>query len=77
MPAIFLHAAYDYICEAVDSRLAEPMRAHCSDLTEVIVPSGHWMAQEKPILVNSALTKWMAAFGAGAEKFSLRVNGHN
>jgi hypothetical protein len=35
------------------------------------------MAQEKPILVNSALTKWMAAFGAGAEKFSLRVNGHN
>lgn len=61
MPALFLHAAYDYICETVDSRLAEPMRAHCADLMEVIVPSGHWMAQEKPILVNSALTKWMAA----------------
>jgi hypothetical protein len=37
------------------------MRLHCSDLTEVIVKSGHWMAQEQPIAVNVALTKWLAA----------------
>ena len=30
------------------SRLAEPMRAACGKLTEVVVQSGHWMAQEKP-----------------------------
>jgi hypothetical protein len=36
------------------------MRAHCADLTEAVVPSGHWMAQEKPICVNAALAKWLA-----------------
>jgi hypothetical protein len=24
------------------------------------VPSGHWMAQEKPTVVNAALAKWLA-----------------
>jgi pimeloyl-ACP methyl ester carboxylesterase len=60
MPVLFLHGAYDYTCETIDSRLAEPMRAHCADLTEAVVPSGHWMAQEKPICVNAALAKWLA-----------------
>ena len=32
----------------------------CADLTEVVVPSGHWMAQEKPAEVNAALAKWLA-----------------
>jgi pimeloyl-ACP methyl ester carboxylesterase len=57
---LFLHAAYDYTCETVTSRLAEPMRQDCGDLTEVVVPSGHWMAQEKPLAVNAALAKWLA-----------------
>ena len=35
MPVLFLHAAHDYICETLVSRLAEPMRSHCSNLTEV------------------------------------------
>jgi pimeloyl-ACP methyl ester carboxylesterase len=60
MPVLFLHAAYDYTCETMVSRLAEPMRQDCGDLTEVVVPSGHWMAQEKPVAVNSALAKWLA-----------------
>jgi pimeloyl-ACP methyl ester carboxylesterase len=61
MPVLFLHAAYDNICETLDSRLAEPMRAHCADLSEVVVQSGHWMAQEKPVHVNAALAQWLAA----------------
>jgi pimeloyl-ACP methyl ester carboxylesterase len=60
MPVLFLHGEYDYTCETVTSRLAEPMRQHCRNLTEVIVPSGHWMAQEKPVAVNAALAKWLA-----------------
>jgi hypothetical protein len=36
------------------------MRCDCTDLTEVVVPSGHWMAQEQPIQVNAALAKWLA-----------------
>jgi pimeloyl-ACP methyl ester carboxylesterase len=60
MPVLFLHGEYDYTCETVASRLAEPMRQDCRNLTEVIVPSGHWMAQEKPVAVNAALAKWLA-----------------
>ncbi len=61
MPVLFLHGAYDYTCETMTSRLADPMRADCSDLTEVVVKSGHWMAQEKPVDVNVAITRWLAA----------------
>lgn len=60
MPVLFLAARYDYTCESVASRLAEPMRGQCRDLTEVIIDSGHWMAQEKPLQVNAALTRWLA-----------------
>jgi hypothetical protein len=36
------------------------MRATCSDLTEVVVRSGHWMAQENPVAVNTALARFLA-----------------
>jgi pimeloyl-ACP methyl ester carboxylesterase len=61
MPVLFLHAAYDYICETLTSPLAEPMRRACANLSEAVVKSGHWMAQEKPMEVNAALTRWLAA----------------
>ncbi len=60
MPVVFLHAAYDYTCETLVSRLAEPMRQDCGDLAEVVVSSGHWVAQGKPVAVNAALAKWLA-----------------
>ena len=47
MPTLFLTASFDYVCECVDSRLPEPMREHCRNLTEFTVNSGHWMAQER------------------------------
>jgi pimeloyl-ACP methyl ester carboxylesterase len=36
------------------------MRAHCANLVEGTVASGHWMAQEKPVEVNAALARWLA-----------------
>ncbi len=60
MPVQFLHGAHDQTCETVESRLAEPMRRACADLTEGVVPSGHWMAQERPAAVNAALARWLA-----------------
>ena len=59
MPVLFFHGLYDYVCETVDSRLAEPMRASCADLTELVLPTGHWMAQERPELVNAGLARWL------------------
>jgi pimeloyl-ACP methyl ester carboxylesterase len=61
MPVLFLHAEYDATCETVRSKLADPMRRDCIDLTEVVVKSGHWMAQEQPVTVNAALAKWLAS----------------
>jgi len=60
MPVLFLHGAYDVTCETMASPLAEPMRRDCAELMEVVVPSGHWMAQEQPVAVNAALAKWLA-----------------
>ncbi len=61
MPVLFLHARYDYVCETMVSRLAEPMRARCTDLMERVIDSGHWMAQEQPLAVNAALAGWLVA----------------
>ncbi len=60
MPVLFLHGAYDLVCDTTGSRLADPMREYCADLTEVTVGSGHWMAQECQVAVNAALAKWLA-----------------
>jgi pimeloyl-ACP methyl ester carboxylesterase len=60
MPVLFLHGEYDWVCETVRSNLAEPMRETCANLTEVMVKSGHWMAQEKPAQVSVALARWLA-----------------
>jgi pimeloyl-ACP methyl ester carboxylesterase len=60
MPVLFIAALYDYVCESVHSRLGEPMRKHCRNLTEEIIKAGHWVAQEKPLEVNAALVKWLA-----------------
>jgi len=60
LPVLFLHGEYDYTCETVSSRLAEPMRQDCRNLSEVVIRSGHWMAQEKPTEVNAAIAKWLA-----------------
>src|SRR5262249_20868484 len=60
MPVLLLHGEYDYVCETMDSSLAEPMRTNCANLVEVVVPSGHRMAEGKRTHVNAALAKWSA-----------------
>jgi pimeloyl-ACP methyl ester carboxylesterase len=60
MPVLFMHAAYDYTCATIGTRLADPMRAACADFTEAVARTGHWMAQEDPVTVNAALARWIA-----------------
>ncbi len=59
MPVLFIAATYDYTCECVTSRLAEPMQTYCRNLTMKQIHSGHWMAQEKPFEVNGVLVEWL------------------
>jgi len=60
LPVLFLHAAWDSNCETVNSRLADPMRADCSDLTEVVIEAGHELMLEQPDKVNSEIEKWLS-----------------
>jgi pimeloyl-ACP methyl ester carboxylesterase len=60
MPVLFLAARYDFTCECIDSDLAVPMRGYCRNLTEAVIDSGHWMAQERGTEVNRALVHWLA-----------------
>jgi len=61
MPVLFLAARYDWTCECIDSRLAEPQRSSIDNLTERVLDTGHWMAQERPAEVNAALVAWLRA----------------
>jgi pimeloyl-ACP methyl ester carboxylesterase len=49
------------ICEIKRSRLAEPMRANCADLTEAIIDGGHWLMLERADAVNAAIDGWLSA----------------
>ncbi|KAI0402305.1 putative epoxide hydrolase [Xylaria palmicola] len=58
-PVLFIHAAWDPICDTKTSRLPEPMRAACRNLTEVTVEAGHFAQYEKPGEVNAALIRFL------------------
>jgi len=59
LPALFIHAAWDTVCETIRSRLAEPMRADCDDLSEVTIDGGHELMLERPDEVNVAIEQWI------------------
>ncbi len=61
LPVLFLHAEWDVVCDTVHSRLADPMREDCADLTETTIAGGHMLMLEKPDEVNAAIGKWLDA----------------
>lgn len=61
LPVLFLHAAWDVVVDTVNSPLAEPMRAACTDLTEATFEAGHWLAQERRAEVNATIAQWLKA----------------
>ena len=61
LPALFLHAAHDTTCNTVRSRLADPMREDCADLTEATIDAGHESMLERPDEVNQAIAAWLSA----------------
>lgn len=63
MPVLFIAGRYDFTCETMTSPLAEPMRKYCRNLSEAVIDSGHWMAQEKPFELNRELVNWVVKEG--------------
>jgi soluble epoxide hydrolase/lipid-phosphate phosphatase len=58
-PVLFIHGEYDFVCATVGTRLADPMREACSNLTEVVVDAGHNVHAERPEKVNSAIARFL------------------
>lgn len=58
-PALFVHATWDTVCDTKGSRLVEPMREACLNLTEVTIDAGHFAQFEKPREVNAALLRFI------------------
>lgn len=59
-PVLFIEARWDGVCDTALSRLSEPMRELCDDLTEVSIDSGHWVPQQKPEQTSAAIVRWIA-----------------
>ena len=60
-PVLFIHAAWDTTCDTLQSRLAEPMRLVCSNLTESTIQAGHELMLDQPGLVCDAISGWLDA----------------
>jgi soluble epoxide hydrolase/lipid-phosphate phosphatase len=58
-PVLFIEAAYDTICDTVNSNLAETQKKLVKDLSFVSVSSGHFVPVEKPQEVNKAIADWL------------------
>ncbi|WP_379659145.1 hypothetical protein [Pseudonocardia yunnanensis] len=57
---LFIGAAYDPVADVVTTDAAEPMRRWCSDITEVTIAAGRWVALEQPEKVDAVLAHWLA-----------------
>lgn len=63
LPVLFLHAERDTVCDTVHSRLSDPMREDCTDLTEATISAGHMLMLERAQEVNAAIGEWIATKG--------------
>ena len=61
LPALFIHATNDTVCDTTKTRLADPMREDCANLTEVTIEGGHEIMLERSAAVNEAISAWLAA----------------
>ena len=59
LPVLFVHAAWDTVCDTIRSDLAVPMREDCRDLTEATVEAGHSLMLEQPGAVNAVIDDWL------------------
>jgi pimeloyl-ACP methyl ester carboxylesterase len=62
-PILFVNGEFDGICDVTRSRLGEPMRRTCQDLSVTNLPSGHWLPLECKAETVQAIRSWLKAKG--------------
>lgn len=58
-PVLFVNGDYDTICDITRTRLGDPMRASCPDLSIVSIPAGHWLPLESKAELVQAIRSWL------------------
>lgn len=59
MPTLFIGGRWDYVNDATYSRLADPMRALCTNLDYRLLDAGHWIHHECRDDVTDAIDAWL------------------
>ena len=62
-PVLFINGDFDGICDITHSRLGEPMRHSCQDLSVTSLPSGHWLPLERKGESIQAIRSWLKKKG--------------
>ncbi len=58
-PVLFLNSDWDAICDINRSRLGEPMRISCKDLSVTNMPAGHWLPLESKTELVQEIRLWL------------------
>lgn len=62
-PVLFVNGDWDAICDINRSRLGEPMRGACRDLSVTSLPAGHWLPLERKTELVGAIRSWLKTKG--------------
>jgi pimeloyl-ACP methyl ester carboxylesterase len=62
-PVLFVNGDWDAICDINRSRLGEPMRSACADLSVTNLPAGHWLPLESKAELVQAIRSWLKTNG--------------
>jgi pimeloyl-ACP methyl ester carboxylesterase len=60
-PVLFVNGDFDAICDITRTRLGEPMRSTCHDLSVTNLPAGHWLPLEYKTELIQAVRFWLEA----------------
>jgi len=56
---LFVNGEFDGICDITRSRLGDPMRRACQDLSVANLPVGHWLPLERKNELVEAIRSWL------------------
>ena len=62
-PVLFINGSWDPICDIDRSRLGEPMRRTCQDLSVTNLEAGHWLPLERKTESVQAILLWLETKG--------------
>lgn len=58
-PVLFVNGDFDGLCDLGLSRIGDPMREACSDLSMTYQPAGHWLPLERKAELAEDIRSWV------------------